>query len=560
MSRQRFLFVNLFLAAGACSVPEPPHVTREAPETTRVSPYTASPALAPPSRFDTPVESSWAPLPAHLTAPRRRAWPGAGSNVSGILPDVRGARFDQSRGSALEQRLGSLPPERSAFGIGGIEPLELFGAPQAEGLCEAPHILFEVDHEGETWQGSLRITEMLLIEEGFTPQTYALPGRCVEALAAAGGLDGVGSGCRRSDEQAHYPEGSDCQICLADDGDHGRCLAEAACPAQAQRKASGGGRWYDAMAVSMLMCAPDIVQDAVVLVAEGTDVDDLPGPFEYQGFEALCIPVWLGGESDLVCSFADIGHSIADVVLTNVGALTPPAGGDLYVDRVSLLSELEVDGRVFAGTWMYENTIGNLAMPKTAGATAWGLIPQTLRPDGSALSNIDDTYARDWIAGIALKTFTTRPGVPIWPYNHNRCLDWAPGLVSDVSVCTEVGPWDEETGWLDDGPISWFDPQAEQMLYLPFTTLASTGLPDTSVPGAILPVVMGSTSLAALDDCSFGETFEPDLMHLFDTNPALDRDPYGSFDGETWRFGQPGRPDVRLAVATAQQRGFCFDE
>ncbi|MFT5682876.1 MAG: hypothetical protein ACI8RZ_003800 [Myxococcota bacterium] len=177
-------------------------------------------------------------------------------------------------------------------------------------------------------------------------------------------------------------------------------------------------------------------------------------------------------------------------------------------------------------------------------------------PDGTDPSILEHTMAREFLAGYALKTATTIPGIPVQPFTNNRCAesDWA-DLGDGRSWCETPGAWDM-AGW-DDAFITWWsDPD---WYAFPMTTLISTGMPDASIPGALAPQVLGSTTLADLEweGCAWPETFAPDVLGMYDPTSYGSSEPYATFDGETYRFGRDDRLDVVMALATNQRRHFC---
>jgi len=159
-----------------------------------------------------------------------------------------------------------------------------------------------------------------------------------------------------------------------------------------------------------------------------------------------------------------------------------------------------------------------------------------------------------------LKMATWTDGILVNPVNHNRCAeeDWQGPHADGTYSCDEPGAW-STIGWGDDALVSWWDQPAGEIYVFPLVTLATTGLPDPAVPGGLLPQVLGSTTLAdeEWEACVWPETFVPDRVRLYDPAPATSREGYASFDGQTYRFGRDPDVDVRLFLATSQQRGFC---
>jgi hypothetical protein len=188
----------------------------------------------------------------------------------------------------------------------------------------------------------------------------------------------------------------------------------------------------------------------------------------------------------------------------------------------------------------------------------WGIDPYALRPDGTDPEDPDDTFARDWIASMAIKFSTTRDGVPITTANHNRCESWEGPDDNGAFRCTEMGL--PVYGWTNDVQNTWVDSTFTQAYPFPIATLGSTGLADPDIPGGVVPLVAGSPDLADpdWDDCTWPTTFQPDLAPMEDT-PADFGGP-ASLWGQTWRFGKDGALDLRVVLNTNQARDFCPEE
>jgi hypothetical protein len=188
------------------------------------------------------------------------------------------------------------------------------------------------------------------------------------------------------------------------------------------------------------------------------------------------------------------------------------------------------------------------------GLVGWGLNPTDLRPDGEDPTVLDDTKARDWLAAATMKFSTTRDGVFIAMHNYNRFSAWET-LPDGRELCTQLEV--PTPGWSNDAESVWSDSTFQQAYPFPVLTLGSTGLPDPAVPGGFVTHVAGSTALAdpEWDDCTWPDTFEPDLAPIEDT-PA-DFGGRSSTLGQTWRFGAHPELDLRMTLTTNQARGFC---
>lgn len=190
------------------------------------------------------------------------------------------------------------------------------------------------------------------------------------------------------------------------------------------------------------------------------------------------------------------------------------------------------------------------------GYTGWGLNPMHLRPDGSDPGNLDDTKARDWLGGIAMKTATTKDGVSITMANRSRCVEgaWEDPDGDGSFRCTQMEA--PVGGWLNDGANFWWIAHGTATMAFPIATLASTGLPDPDIPGGIVPWVAGSPTLADpdFDGCSWGHSFIPDRA-VYPDVPAVYDGP-ASFWGDAWRFGAHA-DDVRILLYVNERRDYC---
>jgi hypothetical protein len=572
VSRAPHPAVNLLLVATfvSCS-PGDTHLSTEEPSlaaVTPVHPLRTSGLVPDGPRFsDQELTRSWTGSPQRNVAPAT-PWPEAPSPVAGYLPKITGARFAPLHEGEVQAAIDALPAERRVHGLSGLSATELYGEDN-DGVCQYPHVLFEVEEAGQTWEADVLVPPAMWLLDGPEVDRYELSPDCVDTLAEQGNTDVVDPGgpCTAEDERAHFPPGSACRTCLDVDGDHPRCVEEAACPLIAPRQIQGysptQGRdtWTFALRARTVFCAPDILADVTILIDSLDASEGVPGPFTHDRFEAICVEAWSESQQapGLFCTQSEAGGAtIADVLVGEVAHFAPEGAdrGALF-HRTAVFDALEVDGHTFTATWLYEGTIGTISQPLTA-PLAWGFAPYELRPDGTDAEDPEHLQARTWLAGLALKTASHRNQIPVIPFDHNRCLEEAWAERDDGTFrCAEVGPWSTD-GARDDGMLVWWDEAEGQVLSFPWVTLASSGLPDPSLPGGFLTHVLGSTTLADPDweGCSWPETFEPDVMPLHDSAPAFGRDPYASMDGQTIRFDRaPG--DLRLGLSTLQRREFC---
>jgi hypothetical protein len=561
--------LTLCILLNACAAAtEPSTPSGSGPSTVHPQPAHTTSGLVPDGPY-TPefeVRRTWSPTPRRAVGPET-AWPPTPTAASGYLPTITGARFARLREGEVEAAIAALPEHRRAYGIAGLTPEELFGD---GGPCEPAHALFEVEQGGVTWEADMLAPTVMWLLDGPTVDHYALSEACAADLLLAGGVTDVASAsgpCSFADERAHFPEGSTCRACLATDGDLDRCETELACAPTAPRQVEafsrklGGNSWFYALRARTVLCAPDVIGEATLLASSLGPEQTPPAAFSHGAYEAICVESWSAtlNEPTLACTGSEQdGATVGDVVVAETQHFAPEGAerGALF-HRSALFDALEVDGHTITATWLYENTLGVVSQPRNGGL-AWGLPPEQLRPGFTDPTNPEQLHARDWIAGIVLKSASNRNRVPVVAFNHNRCLPGAWVQLADGRWrCNEVGDWSTD-GKLDDGMLVWWNEAEEQVLSFPWVTLASTGLADPNLPGGFLPHIFGSSTLADPDweHCAWPDTFEPDLMPIFDTVPALGREPYASFDGQTVRF-DTFEPELRLALATSQRREFC---
>ncbi len=483
-----------------------------------------------------------------------------------LVPDLVGGRFDPGVGTELVALVDALPAGRAELGVLGVDIVDLFGSTGDAGLCEDPRIMLDLALDGVDYQVALDVPAMFWMTEAPWRDRYALSLDCVDALLASpGDVDAaVNAGCTTEDEAAHFPDGSACRDCLAVDGDHARCLAEAACPETATHRLQVGNRWLSILRAETLVCAPDYTAP-VMLLAEGLDeADPLPGLYDHR-LAGLCVEVWKEAVdgTTIACTSTDGETGIGDVLLSRVAYIRPVGSTqEGWATRVSEVHSVEVEGKVFGLTYLAGSGATAISAPPGSSSDAWGLNPLDLRPGGTDPDNPDHTYAREYIAAIALKTATTREGVLINLVTHNRCPEdgWEGPHADGSYSCEQPGPW-STNGDADDGMIVFWGNGGVDFYAFPLVTLIATGLPDPSVPGGLLTHLLGSSTLAdpEWEDCAWPQTFVPDRLRMFDEQPTTSDQPYASFDGQTWRFGKDPDLDIRVALATNQARGYCVE-
>ncbi len=475
------------------------------------------------------------------------------STAARLLPSLTGGTFDRTYGTGLESAIAALPEARRVLGVAGVDGTDLFGTDATAALCEDPHVLLSVDGA----EASLAVPASFWFAGPLERDRAALSGECVAELLADGTV--ASSTCEPAEARAHFPEGSACRDCLTVDGDHARCVDAGECLPTATRQVQTGGAWYGVLRAPALVCAPDHVEDTFVLVEDLAEADPLPETYDHGGVSAHCIQAWDGEAVDLYCDFGDY-MAIGDALASRVDFIRAEGAASTWDGRVSLVASVQVETHSFALSWLSERGVTAVSAPNGSVPDGWGINPRALRPGGVDPEEPEDTFARDYIAAFVLKIASTRDGVPVNPVNHNRCADadWEGPHADGSYSCDQPGAW-TTVGWNDDAVVAWWDQPAREIYAFPLVTLASTGLPDPSVPGGLLPEVLGSTSLA--DDeweaCAWPQTFVPDRVRLYDPAPGTSDEGYASFDGQTWRFGRDPDVDVRLFLATNQLREFC---
>lgn len=500
-----------------------------------------------------------------------------------LTAPVLGARFDDSLGDRLQDVLDAAQDEGrpvDAYGTGALDFTELFGDDIHAGACELPRVTSTVEHDGSTWEITLGLSKIESFVGELTLAMGELPEGCAEGLLeAAGDIDAAG-GCSTEDEAMFFPEGSDCRACVEERlGDIAACQDDDLCDDRAPVVESYGGDSWHRFEGTLLACAPDWTVPAYVL-AHADASGAPPPPFDYAGWGYICAPFWDAylGEVSHVCQGG--GSDTMRVGAIGVVEGMRQEGDDtpwyrhrsFYTPRISF-----ADGTDLRWGWEAYTSSGVVSYPVEPDDSngdgvvdagddyfgyqygSWGLNPMQLRPDGTDADALDDTFARDWFGALAVKTATTRNGVSILMANHSRCADDAwDDLDGDGSWrCTRTE--DPVAGWLGDLPHFRWDPDAGTTYPMPVVTLGSTGLPDPTIPGGIVPWVAGTPTLGdpQWDDCTWSDTFVPDRAPLPDT--PLDYTGVGSIQADTWRFGGHPETDLRILLYTNLTRDYCPD-
>lgn len=506
---------------------------------------------------------------------------------------LTGGRLNMERGAALEERLAEEDPDDvEEDGINVLTLDEIFGDSFHTGLCENGEVTVDGEDEQGAWSATFDAATYFWFVGEPQADMVALSEACREALLASGGevADAVDSGCTRFDEGAFFEEGSDCRSCLEEEGgDLSTCEEDGACPEEAPIEYSvyeGEDEiWYDGVNATMFACAPDWTIDVIVL-AQVDDDGTLPQSFDHASWGYVCYPYKAGRTIDYTCQSGYGGPTIGDAMLEGVSARmigVQYEGSDeiLHKGRMVYAHGLTLeDGQQIDYFWGFTPSgAGVISMPQIIpdsngngvtdlgdenfgfGLGGWGMNPHAMRPDGTDPSNLDHTYARDWLATYVLKFSTNINGIPIHIFNHNRCAEGAwEGPFADGSYrCTQMNAPQGE--WiLDDVDNTWTDSTFTQAYAMPMATIASTGLPDASVPTGAVPHVAGSAALANPDweGCTWPDAFVPDLAPMEDTPGVFGE--RASLWGHTYRFGKDPDLDLRSVLVTNRLRDFCPPE
>jgi hypothetical protein len=516
------------------------------------------------------------------------------STLAALANTLEDAEFGGG-GEALEERLDEESNSDVAYyGVALLTAEELFGAEGEGGLCEPLELLSTFEEDGTEYEASYAVEPYLNYGNDPEPIWQELSEGCSAALLAQGGdIDAAEDAGDCSVYEVHqwFLDESDCRECVvAALGDFDSCVESEACPeetvAENYLELEQGTTWYDTYNATLLACAPDW-SIWTTFIAQVDVEGDLPDAFDHSAYGGFCIPFWYdkidgvgwwctnglnpGSQGDILGE----GAFLRANYIRPVGDETTP-----HQDRMGYADRVELDQGRFL-RWMHLSSFGGAGTfsldsewddTNQSGAfdvgdygygypmTGLGLHPYALRPDGTDVSVIDDTFARDWLAVDAVKTATTIDGILVTYINHNACAedDWV-GPDDDGSSWCQA-PAEPTIGWLNDGENLWANDDSTDAQPYPQITLGSTGLPDPAVPGGIVLHVVGSTTLANPDweGCAWPDAFTPDLHQIAD-DPSV---PQGtaSLTAETWRFDAHPERDFRVVLATNQLRGFCPED
>ncbi len=563
--------LTLGLALMGCTPP-----VAQAPIGPGPSPFDAARAL---------LSAERAPMPEAF----RRAPPGPppppapeADLLSALGGELTGGILDDRYGAAIVEALEDEPPEDvEAYGAGTFTVTELMG----EGLCEEPHALFTFEEDGQAWELSLRLFGLLQLTTPLTAMFMELSEGCAAAVTEAeGDVDAaVAAGaCTAEEAQGFFAPESACRECVADASVED-CLDLGECREETPQVYEQGGEWYEWAEATALACAPDL---PIKLYMGARDIEDdgtIPPAWNQTDWPRVCFAVRDEDSGEVGLSFVgdsdgydDITDGYGDGVLGRIEYLREEGSdGTPHSQRVTYNRRLKfADGTMTEQMILSFGGTGQISAPLIQldadgdgdiddddwgyGYGGWGWGPLELRPDGTDPNDVNDTYARDWIAGVVTKMATTRDGVPINDMTYSRCLSWA-GPHDDGSwTCIENGG--PKLGYFMDNAIFWYNRAQTMIDVRPLITLGSTGLPDPLMPGGFTPHMAGTDALANpdWDDCTWPHRLVPD--HIRSEDAPSTWTGQASLDADTYKFGKDPDQDIRMVLATTQERGFCPPE
>lgn len=527
---------------------ERPYARRVLPAGPQIAPSLALAELETPARH----------FPRRPLERRSNVWEER-SNVAKLLTPILDAHVVPGSGQAMANLLAQLPEERRALGVGGLTTEQL------SRVCESPQVDFEVEHDGERFELRYDIDPLFFMTEP-QPSLYALTSTCTGALRASNGTlsDAIGAGCTLEDEEAHFPTGSRCRTCLEVDGDHDRCVAAGECKEEMTRELFAKGAYWDLLDAATLACAPNYFTDVVILANELGEDNIAPQPFDHAAIGNLCYWFWKAGpeEQRLVCS-GEIAPAqapaIGDLVVGRVvhirrpGSTATPHAGRLY-----FASGIDVEGVPLRAIALSPETLGPISNPDRENGFGWN--PQFLRPDGTDPTNLNHTYARDWIGTVTVKTATQITGVPVSYRNRNLCSgdQWQGPDDKGRYYCKEpyygeLEPPDVDS-WAYDWSAFYYSVDPPDLELRPMMTLAATGMMDPAIPGGHVSKIYGSTQLADPDweNCTWPDMFEPDEMLTHGNN-----DEVYTHTSQTYRFDKTPDRNIRITLSSSWRRAFC---
>lgn len=564
----------LALALTACSPPP-----RPAPVGPGPSPFDAASAL----RF-----GETEPLPAAFRTARLGPPPPAETDLlSALGAELTGGVFDDSVGAAMVEALEDEPAEDvEAWGAGTFTLTELYGSGFGdEALCEDPHALFTFEEDGQEWELSLRLFGLLQLTSPLQALFMELSEGCAEAVTAASGdIDAaVAAGsCTEEEARGFFAEDGVCHECVQD-ASVDECLDSGECKDETPQVYKSRGEWFEWAEATVLACAPDIPMKLYLGARDIEDDGTIPEAWNQTDWPRVCFALRNESTGEVALSYVgdsdgydDITDGYGDGVIGRIDYLRQAgASGTPHAQRVTYNRRLRfADGTVTEQMILSFGGTGQISAPIFMedgdgdgdiddddwghGYGGWGWSPVELRPDGTDPTDIDDTYARDWLAGVATKMATTRDGVPINDMTRSRCEAWVGPHDDGSYTCVEKGG--PKLGYFMDNHVFWYNRAHTMIDVRPMITLGSTGLPDELMPGGFAPHIAGSDTLANpdWDDCTWPHRLVPD--HIRTEDVPLTWSGHASLDADTYYFGKDPDQDIRMVLATTQERGYCPPE
>lgn len=498
--------------------------------------------------------------------------------------------FVDDGGEAIEEALADFTRREIEFyGAGLLTSVQLFGDPFHAPICTSPELRAELeDSEGETWLAALQLPQFQAFVGDLEALMSEISSECVEGVAAAGGdvADAVAArDCTEDEQHQFFEEGESCALCVAENGgDFDACVAEDLCAEEAPRVTwvmEGEEKaWYQLVQGVAWACRPDWLALVYVLAKVPPD-GTLPESYDHEDWNYYCFPIYDPDSESVgyVCDAGDgphTGHALAEGINGRTLWMEDEAGNIGWSRReyYTPLVEMDTGARLRWG-WANSSNIGRLSKPFEVPDSngdgvvdvhdegygypggSWGINPHALRPGGTDPTSLDDTYARDWLALLALKSATTMDGISILTYNHNRCGAWEGPDEAGRYRCTRPEP--PSGDWLNDA-LNFGLPLEDGQVYdypVPILTIGSTGLPDPAIPGGIIPLIAGSDRLAepGWEDCVWDHSFVVDSIPYPDT--PWDYEGPASLRGDTYKFGKDPDLDLRMVLNTNIARHYC---
>lgn len=529
-----------------------------------------------PERYQVPLDD---PTAGPLDRESPRLWRGGGFTrpFVGHVEVISGAEPDPRSGRRLTNTLESLPANLEFWGASVLTSAELFGTSDDPGLCLAPTMRYDFDHDGEPWEAQFLAPSIRAMFGEPVDELRPLPKDCIAALLEVEGDVGAAiddGRCDDLDELSHLQEGSACRACVASEGgDFEGCVEQSQCPLEAPSWAAmvegGEQRFYRVAFVEWVGCAPMWHIVGWILYTP-TESGGMPDLFSHEGWNYRCMLLHQGGgQVGLQCLAPGLGGprrggTLAQGVQGVLNHSRPVGSEELpfaeritYVDRIELL-----DGRSVSYYWALLPGNGQLSLrsfgPKeddeawaaraygSSRGWAWDMHPNDLHHSGEPM-------ARHYLSALVMKTATRKNGAQVAYVDGTRCVEDSWQDLSDGRFfCGTVHDPPEDITWLTTAPLAGsFEGGRYQ---LPMLTLGSSGLSDPEVPGGLALHLAGSHHLEGLDGCRYEQEVVPDLAVY--PRELYDAEGPGEIVGDVYRFGKDDQ-DIIGVMYTNQRRDWC---